>query len=118
MNFSDPEILNLFGAEAAEDETPEKLKSFFFKSDAYESIRSDLPLRVLVGNKGSGKSALLSMSHYRDNEKKVMSLRIQPNDVHNALRVELPIIQRIEELKIGIAKLVFEKSINRLVFRV
>ncbi len=35
LNFSDEEIADLFGHEAAEDEKPERLREYYFKNDIY-----------------------------------------------------------------------------------
>lgn len=68
MRFTDDKIRELFGAEAAEDEAPERLKAYFFKNRAYDSLMANLPLRLLVGHKGIGKSALLRMAYFENIE--------------------------------------------------
>ena len=62
IRFDDLTIRDLFGTDTAEDEDPERLKAYFFKNKAYSSTRANLPLRILVGHKGIGKSALLRMA--------------------------------------------------------
>ena len=54
--FSDQNIAKLFGAEAAEDEPEDRFRQYFFFNQTYENLISDLPLRILVGHKGVGKS--------------------------------------------------------------
>src|SRR4051812_39912378 len=61
LTFSEAEIQNLFGHEAAEDETPARLRQYYFKNDIYDRVTADLPLRILVGHKGVGKSALFKV---------------------------------------------------------
>jgi predicted AAA+ superfamily ATPase len=65
QRFDDETILRLFGAQAAEDETFDRLSEYFIRNKAYERLRSDIKLRLLVGHKGIGKSALLKMAHNR-----------------------------------------------------
>jgi predicted ATPase len=57
--FDDANIEELFGAEDAENERPERFKEYFYYNHAYESLIAELPVRILVGHKGVGKSALL-----------------------------------------------------------
>lgn len=79
--FSEENIRKLFGHEAAEDEDVVRLKEYYFKNDIYEQVVADLRLRVLVGHKGIGKSALFKIAANEDVEKGVLPIEIQPNDV-------------------------------------
>ena len=64
MQFNEVEIQKLFGHEAAEQESPERLKEYYFKNNTYNQIVVDLPLRILVGHKGIGKSALFKVARH------------------------------------------------------
>ncbi|WP_282605326.1 hypothetical protein [Pelagibius sp. Alg239-R121] len=105
--FSDENIFKLFGAEAAEDEEPRRLKEWFVRNKAYESIRSDLPIRILVGHKGVGKSALLRMAHFEDLDQGVLSLSLKPNDLHAliSLNNDAQFLELIEAWKMGLRRL-------------
>lgn len=81
--FTDENIERLFGVSDAENEKPERLKEYFFRNKAYENLVNDLAIRVLVGHKGSGKSALLKMLYLEDREKRLPAIWIQPGDVLN-----------------------------------
>ena len=59
--FDDATIEKLFGADDAENERPERFKQYFYYNHAYDSLVSPLPVRILVGHKGVGKSALLKV---------------------------------------------------------
>ena len=59
--FDEETIRMLFGHEAAEDETIDRLKAYYLKTNIYNSMKSNLPLLILVGHKGVGKSALLKV---------------------------------------------------------
>lgn len=59
LSFDDKQIRDLFGSEDAENESHDRFHEYFIKNRAYENLISDLPLRVVVGHKGVGKSALL-----------------------------------------------------------
>jgi len=65
-SFSVEGIESLFGHEAAENEKPERLRQYYFKGKVYEAITADLPLRILVGHKGTGKSALFAVAQAED----------------------------------------------------
>ena len=60
--FDDETIQRLFGHEAAENEDATRLRQYYFKSQIYDRITSKLPLRILVGHKGIGKSALVTVA--------------------------------------------------------
>ncbi len=81
IEFTDDNIQKLFGHEAAEDEDPERLKKYYFKSSIYDRIATDLPIRILVGHKGIGKSALFKIAKDEDFSRGVIPISIQPNDV-------------------------------------
>jgi hypothetical protein len=74
-------IHNLFGSEAGEDEDISRLKQYYFKNEIYESVKSPLPLRILVGHKGIGKSALFAVAMSENAEKKELAILIKPDDV-------------------------------------
>jgi hypothetical protein len=77
-----PDVMRaLFGAEDAEYEDPERLKQYFYRNRAYESLLSDLPIRIVVGHKGVGKSALLKMAHLEDIDKGTPSIWLQTADL-------------------------------------
>ena len=63
MEFTELEIQRLFGSEAAEEEEPDRLKQYYFKNKIYNQVITDLPLRILVGHKGIGKSALFRIDN-------------------------------------------------------
>ena len=83
--FDDETILKMFGAHAAEDETFEKLKGYFVRNKAYDRLRANIKLRLLVGHKGIGKSALLKMAHNEEISADVLSIWLQPNDISKSL---------------------------------
>ena len=57
--FDAETIYNLFGSFDAETEAPEKFQDYFVNNSFYEKFSADFPLRIAVGNKGTGKSAIL-----------------------------------------------------------
>jgi len=79
--FNDEIIQKIFGKEDAENEEPTRLKEYFFRNKAYQNLTSNLAIRILVGHKGSGKSALLRVAHNEDNARQIVSLWLRPDDV-------------------------------------
>jgi len=63
MVFDDETIQKLFGFEDAESESIERLKEYYFKKDTFDRVTAELPLRILVGHKGTGKFSYISKFH-------------------------------------------------------
>ena len=112
--FDDATIATIFGAQAAEDEDPERLKSYFVKNKAFDRIMADIPLRILVGHKGIGKSAVLIMSFHEDQEDNCLSLWLKPTDLSKAWSVDGSFVERVEGIKRNMLKLIAEKSLLKL----
>jgi hypothetical protein len=112
--FDDETIRALFGTDTAEDEDPRRLKEYFFRNKSYQNIRSALPLRILVGHKGIGKSALLRMSHIEDQEQNTLSLWVQPNDLILEKSAEKTFLEKISGYKILISRAIYTKSLEAL----
>ena len=102
LEFNDASIVALFGHEAGEDERPERLKQYYFKTDTYERIMADLPLRILVGHKGLGKSALFQIALQDDRRDRVLSIKIQPDDIVNLKIDTEDFLRAIREWKDGL----------------
>lgn len=52
VSLNEEVIRAIFGHEAAEDEEIDRLKRYYVKTEIYNSIRSSIPLYILVGHKG------------------------------------------------------------------
>ena len=111
--FDDETIAKIFGAEDAENEHPERLKEYFFRNKAYESLKADLPIRVLVGYKGVGKSAILKVCHMEDIEERMISLWVRPNDVFSSVSSSAgSFLGLIENWKEGLSTLIVRKALE------
>ncbi|RXZ64544.1 P-loop ATPase, Sll1717 family [Pelagerythrobacter rhizovicinus] len=112
--FNESEIRALFGSEDAENESAERFREYFVKNRAYENLRADLPLRILVGHKGVGKSALLRYSHEEDISKGILSIFLKPDDLSELLNVgpDVEINSLIDAWKTGIKRAVADKAIE------
>lgn len=116
VKFNDENIRKLFGAEDAENETPERLKEVFFRNKAYDNLVSEIPIRIIVGHKGVGKSALLKVAYLEDIEKGVPAIWFQPGDL-KALPISKgqEFTQMIETWKVSLINLIFQSVVENLV---
>lgn len=110
IQLDDMSIQELFGVEDAENEDPARLKQYFWRNRAYDNLVVGLPIRVLVGHKGVGKSALLKMAYMEDQSEGRIAVWLQPNDlkeIASSRNAEMNTL--IEEWKNGIANVIFRK---------
>jgi hypothetical protein len=99
---------------AAENERPERLREYYFMSQAYERVTADLPLRILVGQKGIGKSALFAVAHSEDIKKGEIALNIRPDDVSTITSDASDFNKKILEWKDGLFRIVQRIVLERL----
>ncbi len=97
MDYTEENIAALFGHEAAEDEDIERLKNYYLKSAVYDQVANDLPIRILVGHKGIGKSALFHVAMAEDSTAGRLSLLIKPDDIAGIGDSEANFLQLIRE---------------------
>lgn len=114
FKFTDESIHNLFGAEAAESDDLTRLRQYYFKSDIYESVMAKLPLRIIVGHKGIGKSALITVAFQEDLESDSIPLLIQPSDITSMRADEKDFNQLIQQWKVGISEIIIHKAFGLL----
>ncbi len=110
--FSPENIIGLFGHEAAEDESPQRLMEYFWKNDLFSEIIADVKLRILVGHKGTGKSALFSVASSEDSEKNILSILIKPTDVDNINLTENDFISLVKSWTTGLRAIIVSKALN------
>lgn len=112
MDFSEYELQKLFGHEAAEDEDPKRLKQYYFKSKAYKQVVNDLPLRILVGHKGIGKSALFQVAIDEEAESNRLTLLIKPDDIIGIGEETEDFLRLIRDWKTGINEIIAKKALT------
>lgn len=116
MKFDDETIERLFGAEDAENEEDTRFKEYFFFNKTYDNLTANLPIRILVGHKGIGKSALLRRAYLFNEENSQLSIWIRPNDlishVSNVGNTEFN--QLIENWKSGLLSAIVQKAVSRI----
>ena len=111
LDFNEDNIRRLFGHEAAEDESIDRLKEYYLKTDIYSSLKSNVPLFVVVGHKGVGKSALLKVLCSEDIDNGYIPITLQPNDIFAVDISGMNFLQKIETWKNGIAQIIFHKLV-------
>ena len=91
IRFDDDTIQEVFGHEAAEDDNIERLKKYYFKNTAYERLNTGTSLRILIGHKGIGKSAMLAVAAQEDATYNRLAIMLRPDDID-----ELPLESTIK----------------------
>lgn len=114
IEFNEDTIRAIFGHEAAEDETIERLKSYYLKTNIYNSMKSQIPLLILVGHKGVGKSALLKVLASEDGDEGRIPITVQSNDIFDLDVSEANFLKKIEIWKNGLATIIFNKLVQSL----
>ena len=109
ITFTDENIAKLFGAQDAESESIERLKEYFLKKDTYSSVMSDLKVRVLVGHKGTGKSALFKIAINEDQANNRLPILIKPDDIKEITVDSISFNQRVRQWKEGLISIIKEK---------
>ena len=114
MNFTEETIRALFGHEAAEDEDIERLKKYYVKRNAYNTFKSNLPLFILVGHKGVGKSALFTVLKYEDAESGNIALTVKPDDILMLTEENNTFLRKIQLWKTGLARIILSELNSEL----
>ena len=112
VKFTDNSIQRLFGNEAAENESIARLREYYVKSDAFEMMTGDSPLRILVGHKGIGKSALVKVALAEAEEREEVAVLVRPDDIHGVAAEDADINELIREWKRGLATIVARKVVE------
>jgi len=113
VTFSEVEIQQLFGNEAADSEQTKRLREYYFKNEIYNQVVADLPLRILVGHKGIGKSALFKVAIAEEEEGQRLTILIKPDDIANIKTSATDFIGSIRDWKMGITNLIVEKVLSK-----
>jgi len=114
MKFNEEEIRKLFGNEAADDESAEDLKQYYFKGSAYEKFSQNIPFYILVGHKGTGKSALFRILANENKEQDLLPIEIRPDDFDIFREVEPNINVQIKSLQDGLCNIIFKKIVDSI----
>lgn len=114
IQFTEENIQSLFGYEAAEDEKIDRLKEYYLKNKIYSRITADLPLRILVGHKGTGKSALFKIAVEEDKDNGLLPILIKPDDIAALNTNDKDFFQAMRIWKDGLNEIIGAKVLNSL----
>lgn len=114
MTFTEIEIQSIFGHEAAEDEDIARLRQYYVKSRTFEHVSSDLALRIVVGHKGIGKSALFQVAMAEDGEAGRIAILIRPDDVLDIDTGDKEFLKAIRDWKTGISEIIAAKVLEKV----
>jgi hypothetical protein len=114
IEFTDENIQKIFGFEDAESEPIERLREYYLKKDTFERVVTDLPLRILVGHKGIGKSALFKVAISEELEKGNLPILIKPDDIAELGKNDENFLLRIRQWKYGLIKIIGAKVFSEL----
>jgi GTPase SAR1 family protein len=104
----------IFGTYAGEEEDIDRLKQYYLKNEVYESIVADQPLKILVGNKGVGKSALFKYAIAEAEEKGVMPIILRPDVVAEIWEKYENVISTIKKWKFQLIDIIVKKILQEL----
>lgn len=88
--FTDETIELIFGADEAEGETDERFLQYFYYNQAYASVRSTLSIRLLVGHKGVGKSAVIKRAYLADKSEGITAVILKAQTVSEHQEISAP----------------------------
>lgn len=114
LEFTEENINKLFGQEAAEDEDFERLQAYYIKNKTHEKLSANLPLRILVGHKGIGKSAIFTIARHEDIESHRISILIRPDDIANIGKSNIDFSQMIRDWKDGLTLIIANKVFENI----
>ena len=112
MLFTEANIQAIFGHEAAENEDVARLREYYFKTKIFEKMSADLPLRLLVGHKGVGKSALFTIAIQEDRDAEQLPILIRPDDITGIGTGTTDFLQTIRGWKSGLQEILARKVLD------
>ena len=117
--FKKENRLKLFGHEDAGKEDEGRLTSYYYKTVQYEEVMSDIDLQIVIGEKGTGKSALLKMAYIENSNSDIAPIWIRLDDLTELYDeiLEAEDLYRLKTLwKRAIGKLVIMKLAAHMSF--
>ncbi len=106
VTFNEEDIQSIFGHEAAEDEELDRLRSYYFKSLVFDKVSAHAGLRILVGHKGIGKSALFTVAMDEERSEGNLPILIRPDDITGMGTDTGDFLKTIREWKHGLEEII------------
>jgi hypothetical protein len=115
VSIADADLDVLLGADAAEDESDERLQEYFLETATYKEVSNrDRRLRIVVGSKGTGKSAMFRVAQLEDRAAGRLPIEVRPDDLADVAQGTLNYLQLVAAWKKGLADVIIEKSLKAL----
>lgn len=112
--FDEDSIQTLFGNEAAENETIARLRQYYVKGETYDRMLTEMPLRILVGHKGIGKSALITVALSEARDHSQVAVLVRPDDIEGIASGEKSLNALIREWKRGLREILLKKVFDSI----
>lgn len=112
--ITDDNISQIFGNEAAENESIDRLKQYYVKGPIYRQCCSKDPLRIIVGHKGIGKSALVKIAINEDHENGILTVLVRPDDIIDIARGNKNFLELIRDWKQGLLEIIAQKAFDAI----
>lgn len=112
FEFTEANIRKIFGALDGEGESIDRLKEYYFKTNTFERVMADLPVVILVGQKGIGKSALFRIAVAEQKEAGDLPILIRPDDIAEIGEKHESLILTIKKWKFGLTEIIAKKVLN------
>lgn len=114
IEFTDENIRKIFGSYDGEGENIERLEEYYLKNETYNTILSYLPVRILVGHKGIGKSALFRIAINEQQAKGEFAILIKPDDIAEIGEKHDSLIISIRKWKFGLTEVIARKVLEAM----
>lgn len=108
------EIQKIFGQDAAELESPERLKEFFVNIEEFDLLKEPQPISLVVGQKGVGKTALLRRAHQDDLENKTPAIILTGSEILKEAPDDSSVSNSIELYKTVVERSIIDHIIDIL----
>ena len=114
VEFTEENIQLLFGYDDAESEPIDRLREYYFKNETFVRMTSELPIKILVGFKGIGKSALIKVSIAENKEKGILPILIKPDDIAELGKSDENFLLKVRQWKVGLTRIIGAKVLEEL----
>src|SRR4051794_328021 len=115
MSLAAIDLEDLLGRDAAEDEQRERLQKYFLKTSAWTAVTDHRRnLRIVVGNKGTGKSAMFRMAAVEDRAQGRLPVFVQPDHLLGIAEGENDYLRLVRLWKDGLAEVIVDRALHEL----
>lgn len=110
--FSHDNIDKLFGNGAAELENPQVLKKWYLEPDFFSHLKGGVPIRIIAGNKGVGKTALFKALIEDNIAEDCIPILIKPDEIEDLSNSSDDYLEMVRKWKSGLYTIITHKLIS------